>query len=150
MEDRIVGPLTAIQFGIVIIGGGVSFLIFTSGLPSPINSVFGLMFAFITLILAVGKFNDQPMYRFFRFFISFIFTPKVRIWHKNGTDTALIRPSPPKADNKRMHLAKKVSKQDIARLAVVLDSRGTAGIAPQISSTPKPNPKQEKSEPPAS
>jgi len=134
MEDRIVGSLTPIQFGIVVLGGGFAFFVFTStSLPSPINQAGGLLLAFFTLIMALGKYNDQPMYRFIRYIISFIFTPKIRIWHKSGFEAPLIRPNPNIVHKEQTHTVKNISREDIARLAVVLDSRGADGRKPKIT-----------------
>ena len=136
MEDRIVGPLSPIQFGIVLIGGGIAFFIFQSGLPSPIPSVFGGLFALFTAILAVGKYNDQPMYRFIKFIYLFATRPRVRIWHKETGEFTLIKPSRQRIEEKH-HAVKNISKEDIARLAVVLDSRGAIGIPPVLNPNPE-------------
>lgn len=133
MEDRIVGPLSPIQFGIVVIGGGISFYVLQAPyIPPPLNTGGAIIGAILTLTLAIGKFNDQPMYRFIRFFISFIVRPRVRIWHKQGGEVILIKPGVDTKAEKKAHPPKQVSKNDIARLATVLDSRGTVGVAPKI------------------
>jgi len=124
MEDRIVGPLTAIQFVILVVGLGVAFLIFSSGLPNPIRISGGVFFALFTIAMSMGKFNDQPMHRFFRFIIAFATSPKVRIWRKTGKEISLIRPAPAIAEADQRHAPRKTSKDEIARLAAVLDSRG--------------------------
>ena len=135
MEDRIIGPLTTIQFTIVVLGGGLAFIVGTTSiLPDPFNKASGITLAVITLILALGKFNDQPMYRFFRHIFAFLFSPKIRVWHKQGVEVPLIKVNPQVAEKKASRTVKNVSKQEIARLAVVLDSRGTQGVLP------KPNP----------
>jgi hypothetical protein len=132
MEDRIVGPLTLIQFTILVLGGGLSFLIFTSSLlPSPLTLILAVAFALVTISIALGKFNDQPLYRFFRFIISYIITPKTRIWHKTGLEIQLVRPSNHAVNQNQHKQAKQVSKEDIQRLSVVLDSRGQTGVIPQ-------------------
>jgi len=137
MEDRIVGPLTLIQFIIVLVGGGISFLFINlTSAPPLLSRGFAILFAVITLIVAMGKFNDQPMYRFFRFILAFILTPKTRVWHKGGSEIQLIKPSQHAISNQSLHVAKKVSKNDLARLAVVLDSRGRSGVLPQINTNP--------------
>jgi len=143
MEDRIVGSLTPIQFGIVVLGGGFAFFVFTStSIPSPFSQAGGLLLAFITLVMALGKYNDQPMYRFIRYIISFIVTPKVRIWHKSGSEAPIIRPNPNVTHKEQMHTVKNISREDIARLATVLDSRGTEGHSPKLKQPiPKPGAK---------
>jgi hypothetical protein len=144
MEDRIAGPLTAIQFTIVVIGGLSSFYLITGNfLPSPLNIIIGGGLAFITVVMALGKFNDQPMYRFFRFIILFIITPKVRVWHKVGTDTKLIQQSATKPDSGQQITLKKVSRKDISQLASLLDTRGNKGFVPKVQISTKFNPAEE-------
>ena len=134
MEDHIIGPLTAIQFAIVVLGGLGAFIVFTSNdLPSPVNEILGGTIGVVTVVMALGKYNDQPLYRFFRHIVSYVTAPKVRVWHKReGTEVSLVRPNPSGAGQQVVHTVKKVSRQDIARLAVVLDSRGSVGAAPKI------------------
>ena len=145
MEDHIIGSLTAIQFAIVVLGGLGSFMLFTSvSLPSPLNQVAGGGLAVVTVVMALGKFNDQPLYRFFRHFVAYLTSPKVRVWHKKGgTEISLVRPNPSTASQQVVHTVKRVTKQDIARLAAVLDSRGTVGAAPKIDITTEVAPKRE-------
>lgn len=133
MEDKIVGPFTAIQFGIVLVGWGLSFFIATStALPGILGKALGIFLALLTFVFAVGKFNDQPIYRFFKFFFSFLFKPKVRVWHKKGTEVHLIQYNPNAKAKDARHPVKNVSKKDIERLAIVLDSRGASGVVPKI------------------
>lgn len=135
MEDKIIGPLTAIQFGIVIVGGGIAFIVFTStALPSPFNTIGGLFFALLTVVMAIGKFNDQPMYRFFRFIIAFILAPKTRVWRKVGAESRLVKETQVE-DSKRRTSSKRVTRQDLANLSKIIDSRGQAGSLP-ISAMP--------------
>lgn len=143
MEDRIIGTLTAIQFGILVIGGGFSFFIFTStSIPSPFNVILGGLLAVITVVLAIGKFNDQPMYRFFRYMIAYIFTPKTRVWHKGGVEPILVKPSGRVVDTHHGQSANKhVSKHDFEQLAALVDSRGEIGSLPPVPE-PKAKPKQ--------
>ena len=125
MEDRIVGPLTAMQFGILVIGLGIAFLIYSSlSLPDLIREGGGAFFAILTITLSVGKFNDQPMHKFFRFIIAFATSPKVRVWRKTGKEVGLIRPAPINTTEDQHHVVKNTSRKDIARLAAILDSRG--------------------------
>lgn len=133
MEDRIIGPFTAIQFGIMVIGGAFAFVVFSSKtIPSPINKMLGLGMAVFTLVMAIGKFNDQPMYRFIKYIIAFIITPKTRIWKKIGVEHQAVKQGDHiKQDGVEVHL-KNVSKGDIAKLASLIDTHGQAGHLPNI------------------
>lgn len=138
MEDRIMGPLTAIQFGIVILGGGITFIIYTSTtIPAPLNLFGALFMGMLTVVLALGKYNDQPMYRFIRFILAFIASPKVRIWRKLGVEGNLVKEAP--AVEKKQHSAsKRITRQDIANLSSIIDSRGQIGTLPRVPAQQKP------------
>jgi len=134
MEDRIAGPLTVVQFSILVVGGGVSFLFLNILAIDPFNKIIAGILAFITVIMAIGRFNDQPMYRFFKFIFLFIAAPRVRVWHKAGGDNVmLVKPSVNRKHQDKTQVVKHVSKADIAKLAAVLDSRGD-------NSSPQPTP----------
>lgn len=138
MEDRIAGPLTAIQFGILVLGGLLSFLVFTSTwLPSPINKLVGGVMGLTTVILSIGKFNDQPMFRFARFIVAFLTRPRIRIWKKGGAQPVLVKASHHKGEENVHRQAKKLTKSEIAGLAAVLDSRGQYGMVPQQPAPPE-------------
>lgn len=141
MEDRIVGPLTIMQFAIVVIGGGISFFFLNlGGLPGWMSKGIGGFFALLTILLAMGKFNDQPLYRFFRFLIAYVVTPKTRVWRKSGREVNLIKPSSQVVKGQVRTTSKNISKADVARLAVVLDSRGKAGVLPPQTPDQKKQP----------
>lgn len=132
MEDRIVGPLTAIQFAILVVGGFIAYFLFTlSGVPVFFSKIPGFGVGVLTVVLAIGKFNDQPMYRFFKYVLAFLVTPKTRIWHKTGAEIALIKPTQQKEENSlHEHASKHYTRADLAKLAQVVDSRGQSGQVP--------------------
>jgi hypothetical protein len=139
MEDKIVGPLTAIQFGIVIVGGGFSFWLYSATwIPAPLNVIIGVFGALITAILALGKFNDQPMYRFIKYIFAFLGSPKTRIWRKSGPEQKLISTVKQEEQQVKQYGQKSVTRKDLARLAEVLDSRGQSGAVPNALQRPQP------------
>jgi hypothetical protein len=131
LEDKIAGPLTLIQFIICVVGCGIAFIIFNITSINPLNKILAGGMVLLTAFIAVGKFNDQPMYKFFRYIILFIMTPRIRVWHKNYQQVRLITENTQRSDKDTRHVTKNISRQDIARLAVVLDSRGTMGSTPK-------------------
>ena len=132
MEDKIAGPLTMIQFIIAVVGGGVAYLEFIILEPfAPFNLFVAGIFALITTVLALGYFNGQPMYKFFRYMLMFALTPRTRVWHKVGGPVNLIRPTVEVVKTVTAHDRKQFSKDDIAQLAAVLDTRGGAGLPPK-------------------
>lgn len=133
MEDRIVGPLSPIQFGIVVLGGGIAFFFFQAlWLPPSIRNSLAAFLALFTMVLSVGKFNDQHMYTFIKFIYLFTVRPRTRIWHKEKGEVKLIKQGHQKME-RQVHAVKNVSRADIARLALVLDSHGNEGVVPKIN-----------------
>ncbi len=128
MEDRIVANLTPIQFALLVVGGLSAFMIFGStSLPTPLNRILGGFLGMITVTLALGKFNDQPLYRFFRHIWHYVVSPKTRVWRKAGPEAVLVKNNPSLLNQQEVRTVKQVSKADISRLAAVLDSRGAVG-----------------------
>ncbi len=123
MADRIVGPLTLVQFLYVLVGGIVIYFLFSTigpvqptlflGLSVPI----GLFF----LALAFLKVQDQPFPKFVSAFFIYLFRPKARIWYKEGFDPQLIITSM-QPDKKKAVEHKTIKKSQLDRLVQVLDT----------------------------
>jgi hypothetical protein len=84
VEDKIIGPLTIKQFGIVFGMGMILFLGY-----SATKSVIVLIFLFMilgipALALAFGKVNGRPIYNSIGYFVAFFLSPKVMVFHKQG------------------------------------------------------------------
>lgn len=86
--------------------------------------------------MAIGKFNDQPLYRFIKFIFVFLFSPRTRIWRKGGGEVQLIKPTSTSTTPEQKPMIKKLSKEELTNLALVLDSRGASGLSPRPGSTP--------------
>ncbi len=88
VEDKIIGPLTVKQFGIIFAAGILIFLPY-----SVTKSIIVLVIAIIlvglpALGLAFVKINGRPMYVMFTFVFKFITSPKILVFHKQGVKTA--------------------------------------------------------------
>jgi hypothetical protein len=82
VEDKIIGPLTVKQFGIIFAVGIVVFLGY-----SMTKSLLVTVFLFVSLGLpalglALVPFNGRPMYTFIGKLIKFLTSTKVLIFHK--------------------------------------------------------------------
>src|SRR6476646_9935727 len=92
MADRIVGPLTLIQFLYVLIGGILIYALLN--IVAPISNALFLALAgpiaLFTLALAFLKIQDQPFPKFVVAFFLFITKPKMRIWQREGIDPDLV------------------------------------------------------------
>jgi len=137
MADRIVGPLTLVQFLYLLVGGLV--LYFLLNTVEPINPTLffalGLPVALFSLALAFLRVQDQPFPRFVGAFIMFLVTPKTRIWAKVGVDDAMIiAPDAAEVDTSIQH--KKMNRTQLEQLVQTLDTAGRG--ATRTPAVPKP------------
>lgn len=84
VEDKIIGPLTLKQFGIIFGVGIIVFLAF-----SATKSILVAIFAFVLfglpgLALAFAPFNGRPVYSSIGNFIKFFTGPKELVFHKEA------------------------------------------------------------------
>ena len=85
-EDTIVGPVTFMQLSIVLIGGGLTYVMylflvsleFDIYVWAPITAILGGL----TLIIAFVKIFDMKFYHFFFYFLEYNFKPRKRHWFK--------------------------------------------------------------------
>jgi hypothetical protein len=86
VEDKVIGPLTIKQFGIIFGGGALVFVVY-----STTKSLLGLIVAVVligipALGLAFAKFNGRPVYSSFGNLINFFLQPRQMLFHKEGVD----------------------------------------------------------------
>lgn len=82
VEDRIIGSLTLIQFGILFGTGIVIFLVYTGTKNIALSVIFLLLLGIPALGVAFVKVNGRPLYRSIKFFIRFVLSDKFLIFHK--------------------------------------------------------------------
>lgn len=83
VEDKIIGPLTLKQFGVVFLAGILIFLIYTASGKSLLVSAFAIMIIGLPALgVAFGKINGRPVYESFGFVLRFLTSPKILIFHK--------------------------------------------------------------------
>lgn len=150
MEDRIVGPLTMVQFVTVMIGGMivyVSYLLFT---PTSFW-IIAIPVTMATLALAFLKVNDQPFPKFLAATLLFLVRPKNRVWQKTDSGEALSITHQPTAQETRQTGQSTVKAGDLAGLATVLDTGGTTPIptTPPVAPVAAPLPPSAPSSPAA-
>jgi hypothetical protein len=135
MEDKIIGPLTLIQF-VYLMTGGV--LIYIS-----MNVFSGFVFIFIALIvgslalaLAFLKVQDQPFLHFLSSLALYVVKPRTRVWGKNP-DTemvhAVIEKKEEKKEEKKIYKQKSLREVNLEELAYVLDTRGLGENNPKTT-----------------
>ncbi len=81
VEDKIIGPLTLKQFLILLAGGGIIFLLYNI-LKLPIFIILSFPVAFITLLIAFYKKDNQKFGKFIANLLSFLGNPNIYTWKK--------------------------------------------------------------------
>lgn len=125
LEDKIVGPLTLIQFIYVLSGGLVDYILFQAigGSHIGIFLVLAIPIILVALALAFLKIQDQPLLHFIQAGIIYLQRPKIRFWKREGYVQPVIF-SPEKTNVQAQPVAaKKIERTDLERLAYVLDTR---------------------------
>lgn len=89
VEDKIIGPLTLKQFGIVFGAGVIVFLIYTVFGKSIIAAIAGiLLFGLPALGIAFAKINGRPLYNTLGYMLEFVFSQKLLVFHKEINTSA--------------------------------------------------------------
>lgn len=128
MEDKIVGPLTLIQFLYLIIGGIIAYLIFLATKGSYIFWLTGMPIGLFALAMAFLKIQDQPISYFVKAGLIYLSKPKVRIWQRHGLVLPVVQNVPKKVKTAPIQPKKKVEKSELEKLAYMLDT--SAGRRP--------------------
>jgi hypothetical protein len=84
VEDKIIGPLTIRQFGILFGAGMFIFLLFSATKSIIVLIVLSLFIGLPAVFLAFAKPNGRPLYRSIGSFVKFFTSPKLLIFHKES------------------------------------------------------------------
>ena len=117
MEDKLVGPMTLIQFLYVLAGGVICYGLLASVLTKIITIPLAIIFGSFFLALAFFRYNDQSFPKMFLAFILFHIRPQQRVWKKTARShqgaqeiehqTIMEKYTQPEArDEAKSHLAK--------------------------------------------
>lgn len=82
IEDKIIGPLTLRQFGYLLAGGFVGFILYELIPNFTIFLLFCAPVALLTIALAFIKINGRPFIKIFIAFINYLIKPKLYIWRR--------------------------------------------------------------------
>lgn len=119
MQDRILGPLSLFQFGIVLFGGLVAYFLVVK-----ITGSWSKWLAMAVFALSVVL-TFEYVRRMIISAIYFILKPRARVWHK-ALQSEIIAKEPPPASilEKNRGSDKEDKMKNISELAEVLDTRG--------------------------
>ncbi len=123
MQDRIIGPLTMIQFLYAVFGGGFAYISINS-FPSPLNWGVAILIAIFTICIIFVKVNERPFLQFLGDFLLYLFRPKVQLWSKSDQPVK-IDVYQNQIDQPHTLNQKNVSKDDLRRLSELIDSHNS-------------------------
>ena len=122
LEDKIVGPLTLIQFLYIISGGIIIYLLFLTLGSTFFFWVLSIPIAAIAISLAFLKIQDQPLSHFIKAGLMYLSRPKTRIWQRHGVNISAIKAAPVKKEGSTTLPKKKIEKSELEKIAQVLDT----------------------------
>lgn len=123
MQDKIIGPLTMIQFMYAVVGGGLCYGIFMSGIPKTFSIMIIIPVVLFVAALIFLKINERPFLDFFLSIIEFSSLPRQRIWHhQNMPDLTVEIYQAKKAATGPVIQPKNITREEIADLARRLDN----------------------------
>lgn len=82
MQDKVIGPLTMVQFVYAIVGFGGAYALYIT-IPAPFSYVFVIPVVLFVLCLDFLKINERPFLDFFISAIAYSSLPKKRFWEAN-------------------------------------------------------------------
>lgn len=125
MEDKIVGPLTLIQFIYVLTGGLTDYILFQSiGQYIWLFLLIALPIAVVALAMAFLKIQDQPLSHFILAGLEYLRQPKVRFWKRGSYVPPVIYEPHRKAQETDLPvITKNVEQSNLERLSYILDTR---------------------------
>ena len=120
MPDRIIGPLTMLQFVEAVLGGGLAYVCYNA-FPKPINIFLAILAGIFTVAVVFVKVNERPFLYFFKSLVFFLVSPKRRVWQKgtdNGFDIEIYKPPQKQAQ----HIERKqLDKEKLSQIANEID-----------------------------
>lgn len=136
LEDKIIGPLTLKQFIILLVGGMFDYIWYTF-LDTSLFILLAIPTTAFTLALVFAKVHEEPFPKFLGNLILFTLKPKIMVWGQ-GLKPQIIEAK--KIKKEKISPEKMTTKEDIQRLAQVIDTQGWGG--PEIKPiSPPPAPK---------
>lgn len=127
MQDRILGPLTMLQFVYAVVGFGTCYAIYMS-IPRPISYFLIFPIALFVIFLDFVKINERPFLDFFISAIEYAATPKKRFWHQSLGSNLSIEIYHVEKNNEQKIQHKNISQSQIKSFAGKADSENNAAL----------------------
>ena len=121
IEDRILGPLTMVQFIYAVVGGGICYVIYMS-IPKPFSYFLVAPIALFVICLIFVKINERPFLNFLLAVLEFSTTPKQRVWRREYLPDLNIEIYQTKKQTGPSVQSKQLTEEQISEIARRLDS----------------------------
>lgn len=140
VESKIIGPISARQFVILLLAAGIDFLSFrllSLAVGIPIMTVVTTF----ACALAFGKVNTQPMHYFLLNLIQTLRRPRLRLWHRAEYTERILDKEIVSA---RVAHKPMISQSRLAEMSLLVDTGGIYGITAERDSLTPPLQDKEK------
>lgn len=91
-EFKLIGFLTIRQFGYLAAAAIFIFILYSSKLPFFIVFIFGAPVGLFAVALAFVTLNNMPFERWIAAFFHTVYSPNVRVWHREAKDIGFLEP----------------------------------------------------------
>ncbi len=123
LEDKIIGPLTLIQFLYLLVGGIICYLLLTFLKGGIVFWLLATPVALFALALTFIKIQDRPLSHFVKAGLIYLQSPHVRLWKRQGINIELVKK---KVEKKKVYKAppkRRIEKSELEKLAQTLDTQ---------------------------
>lgn len=127
VEAKIIGPISARQFIILLITGGVDFLVFRLA-PLTVGIIVIFILTSVAAAFAFGKVNTQPMHYFVLNLTQTLRRPRLRLWHRAEYTERKIEEEKGAAP---IPYKPMVSQSRLAEMSLLVDTGGSYGVNTQ-------------------
>ena len=124
MQDKILGPLTMIQFVYAVVGFGSCYAIFMS-MPKPFSYILIAPIALFVVCLDFIKVNERPFLDFFIAAIEYSASSKKRFWHQNTSSSLSVEVYHVQQSNTPIVKHKNITHSQMDELAGKLDQNNS-------------------------
>ena len=91
-EFKLIGFLTVRQFGYLAAAAIFIFILYSSKLPFFVVFAIGAPLAAFAIALAFVSLNNMPFERWIAAFFHTVYSPNVRVWHREAKDIGFLEP----------------------------------------------------------
>lgn len=137
VESKIIGPISARQFIIMLVGGGMIFLLYKLA-PLWLLIIGAVLVMALVIVFGFTKVNSQPFHWFFLNLVQTFRRPRLRLWYREEFQFREKKPKKEKADLATVRRVKvPVSNSRLAEMALLVDTGG-AYVQPELVQKPPP------------